>query len=159
MLSALPAGLWIVSLSCDLLYLGGAEADLWAPLALYTMVGGFVVALVAHVAIDAQRVRPVALDRDAREAVVLDQPARQLRAEVIELVRAVRGFAEQYDVRVGEQIEQLIDLVVAVDRACYPRHRLREFTYGNRHHDQTCRRQTWCQMSGYVATKFFQRVR
>ena len=73
--------------------------------------------------------------------------------------RAVRGFAEQYDVRVGEQIEQLINLVVAVDRACYPRHRLREFTYGNRHHDQTCRRQTWCQMSGYVATKFFQRVR
>ena len=45
MLSALPAGLWIVSLSCDLLYLGGAEADLWAPLALYTMMGGFVAAL------------------------------------------------------------------------------------------------------------------
>jgi uncharacterized membrane protein len=46
-LSAVPAGLWIVSLSCDLLYLGGAEADLWAPLALYTMVGGFLVALAA----------------------------------------------------------------------------------------------------------------
>lgn len=46
-LIALPAGLWIVSLSCDLLYLGGAEAELWAPLALYTLVGGFVVALAA----------------------------------------------------------------------------------------------------------------
>ena len=46
-LIALPAGLWIVSLFCDLLYLGGAEADLWSPLALYTMVGGFVVALAA----------------------------------------------------------------------------------------------------------------
>jgi len=44
-LSALPAGLWVVALSCDLLYLGGAEADLWAPLALYTMVAGFVVGL------------------------------------------------------------------------------------------------------------------
>jgi hypothetical protein len=37
--------LWICSLSCDLLYLGGAEAGLWAPLALYTMVAGFVVGL------------------------------------------------------------------------------------------------------------------
>ena len=37
--------MWIVSLSCDLLYLGGAEAELWVPLALYTMVGGFVAAL------------------------------------------------------------------------------------------------------------------
>jgi len=45
-LRALPAGLWIVSLSCDLLYLGGAEAGLWAPLALYSMVAGFVVGLV-----------------------------------------------------------------------------------------------------------------
>ena len=44
-LRALPAGLWICSLSCDLLYLGGAEADLWSPLALYAMVGGFVAAL------------------------------------------------------------------------------------------------------------------
>jgi len=45
-LIALPVGLWIVSLSCDLLYLGGAEAGLWAPLALYSMVAGFVVGLV-----------------------------------------------------------------------------------------------------------------
>ena len=48
-LIALPVGLWIVSLLCDLLYLGGAEADLWSPLALYTMVGGFVAALAAAV--------------------------------------------------------------------------------------------------------------
>ena len=48
-LIALPVGLWIVSLSCDLLYLGGAEADLWAPLALYIMMGGFVVALALAV--------------------------------------------------------------------------------------------------------------
>jgi uncharacterized membrane protein len=47
-LSAVPAGLWIVSLLCDLLYLGGAEADLWPRLAFYSMVGGFVAALAAR---------------------------------------------------------------------------------------------------------------
>lgn len=45
LLIALPVGLWVVSLLCDLLYLGGAEAELWSRLALYTMVGGFVGAL------------------------------------------------------------------------------------------------------------------
>jgi uncharacterized membrane protein len=49
LLAAIAVGLWIVSLFCDLLYLGGAEADLWSPLALYTMVGGFVAALAAAV--------------------------------------------------------------------------------------------------------------
>lgn len=49
LLAAIPVGLWIVSLFCDLLYLGGAEAALWSPLALYTLVGGLVVALAAAV--------------------------------------------------------------------------------------------------------------
>jgi uncharacterized membrane protein len=49
LLAAIPVGLWIVSLFCDLLYLGGAEAAIWSPLALYTLVGGFVVALAAVV--------------------------------------------------------------------------------------------------------------
>jgi uncharacterized membrane protein len=48
-LIALPVGLWVVSLFCDLLYVGGAEAAIWSPLALYTLVGGFVVALAAAV--------------------------------------------------------------------------------------------------------------
>lgn len=47
MLIVLPRGLWAFSLFCDLLYLGGGEAGLWSPLALYSMVGGFVVALAA----------------------------------------------------------------------------------------------------------------
>jgi uncharacterized membrane protein len=47
--AAIAVGLWIVSLFCDLLYLGGAEAALWSPLALYTMAGGLVVALAAAV--------------------------------------------------------------------------------------------------------------
>jgi uncharacterized membrane protein len=46
-LSTVPAGLWILSLFCDLLYLGGAEADLWPRLAFYSMVGGFAGALAA----------------------------------------------------------------------------------------------------------------
>jgi len=48
-LIALPVALWVVSLFCDLLYLAGAEAAIWSPLALYTLVGGFVVALAAAV--------------------------------------------------------------------------------------------------------------
>jgi hypothetical protein len=46
-LSATAASLWIVSLFCDLLYLGGAAAELWSPLALYTMLGGLAAALAA----------------------------------------------------------------------------------------------------------------
>jgi uncharacterized membrane protein len=47
MLIVLPLGLWVFSLFCDLLYLGGAEAQIWSWLALYSMVGGFVSALTA----------------------------------------------------------------------------------------------------------------
>jgi len=47
LLIALPVGLWVTSLLCDLLYLGGAAPELWPRLALYTMVGGFVAALTA----------------------------------------------------------------------------------------------------------------
>jgi len=45
LLIALPVGLWVASLLCDLLYLGGAAAELWSRLALYTMIGGFLGAL------------------------------------------------------------------------------------------------------------------
>src|SRR5687767_13902059 len=47
LLIVLPVGLWVFSLFCDLLYLGGAEAEIWSRLALYTMVGGFVGAFTA----------------------------------------------------------------------------------------------------------------
>jgi hypothetical protein len=39
----------VFSLFCDLLYLGGAEAEIWSRLALYTMVGGFIGAFTAVV--------------------------------------------------------------------------------------------------------------
>ena len=45
--AVLPVGLWVFSLMCDLLYLGGAEAELWPGLALYSMVAGFVCAFTA----------------------------------------------------------------------------------------------------------------
>jgi uncharacterized membrane protein len=49
MLVVVPAGLWVFSLFCDLLYLSGSEAELWSRLALYTMVGGFIGAFTAVV--------------------------------------------------------------------------------------------------------------
>ena len=47
LLVVLSVGLWVFSLGCDLLYLGGAEAEIWSRLALYSMVGGFVGAFTA----------------------------------------------------------------------------------------------------------------
>jgi uncharacterized membrane protein len=47
MLIVLPLGLWVFSMFCDLLYLGGAEAGIWSKLAFYAMVGGFVAALTS----------------------------------------------------------------------------------------------------------------
>lgn len=47
MLVVLPVALWSFSLFCDLLYLAGAEAEIWSRLALYTMVGGFIGAFTA----------------------------------------------------------------------------------------------------------------
>ena len=49
LLIVLSVGLWVFSLFCDLLYLGGAEAEIWSRLALYTMVGGFIGAFTAIV--------------------------------------------------------------------------------------------------------------
>lgn len=49
MLISFPIGLWIFSLVCDLVYLGGGQAGIWATVALYSMVGGFVGALAAAV--------------------------------------------------------------------------------------------------------------
>ena len=48
-LIAASGALWTGSLFCDLLYVGGAEAAIWSPLALYTLVAGFAAALAAAV--------------------------------------------------------------------------------------------------------------
>lgn len=46
---ALPIGLWIFSLACDLLQVTGHNADLWFTVAYITMAGGIVGALVAAI--------------------------------------------------------------------------------------------------------------
>jgi uncharacterized membrane protein len=49
MLIVFPIGLWIFSLSCDLIRLAGVPGDAWSTVALYTMVGGLIGALAAAV--------------------------------------------------------------------------------------------------------------
>jgi uncharacterized membrane protein len=49
MLVAVPIGLWVCSLVCDLVRAGGTSNDNWAVVALYTMVGGIAGALVAAI--------------------------------------------------------------------------------------------------------------
>lgn len=49
MLVAIPIGLWVMSLVCDLVRAGGSANDNWSVVALYTMVGGIAGALVAAI--------------------------------------------------------------------------------------------------------------
>jgi uncharacterized membrane protein len=49
MLIVFPIGLWIFSLVCDLIRLGGASGDAWSTVAFYSMVGGLIGALCAAV--------------------------------------------------------------------------------------------------------------
>ena len=47
MLVPIPIGLWIFSFVCDLFHAGGASAEAWTTVALYTMAGGIIGALLA----------------------------------------------------------------------------------------------------------------
>jgi len=49
MLVPIPIGLWIFSLVCDLFHAGGSANATWSAVALYTMGGGIVGALLAAV--------------------------------------------------------------------------------------------------------------
>ena len=49
MLVAIPIGLWVFSLVCDLVLLFGGTSENWAIVARYTMVGGIIGALIAAV--------------------------------------------------------------------------------------------------------------
>lgn len=49
MLVPIPIGLWLFSLVCDLIHAGGSTNPAWATVALYTMGGGIVGALLAAV--------------------------------------------------------------------------------------------------------------
>ena len=65
--------------------------------------------LVADVAVDRGGVGPVRLDRDDREAMLLDQPPRNRGARAVELRRTVARFAEQDDTGTGEPIERFAE--------------------------------------------------
>ena len=49
MLIVFPIGLWIFSLTCDLIRLAGAPGDAWSIVAFYSMVGGLIGALCAAI--------------------------------------------------------------------------------------------------------------
>jgi uncharacterized membrane protein len=49
MLVPIPIGLWIFSFVCDLIYLLGSKNPVWEQVALYTMIGGVIGALLAAV--------------------------------------------------------------------------------------------------------------
>ncbi|HEX6362403.1 MAG TPA: DUF2231 domain-containing protein [Albitalea sp.] len=49
MLVAMPIGLWVFSLVCDIVRATGSPNENWSVVALYTMVGGIVGALIAAV--------------------------------------------------------------------------------------------------------------
>ena len=49
MLVAIPIGLWVFSLVCDVVHQFGASSENWQIVALYTMVGGIIGALIAAV--------------------------------------------------------------------------------------------------------------
>ena len=49
MLVAIPIGLWVMSLVCDVVHATGSQNPNWQVVALYTMVGGVAGALVAAV--------------------------------------------------------------------------------------------------------------
>ena len=49
MLVTIPIGLWLFSLACDLVRVAGSGDPVWATLALYTMAGGIIGALLAAV--------------------------------------------------------------------------------------------------------------
>jgi uncharacterized membrane protein len=49
MLVAVPIGLWLFSLACDLIHVFGATSPNWEIVARYSMVGGIIGALVAAV--------------------------------------------------------------------------------------------------------------
>jgi uncharacterized membrane protein len=49
MLIVFPIGLWIFSLTCDLIRLAGGSGNAWSTVALFSMVGGLIGALLAAI--------------------------------------------------------------------------------------------------------------
>ncbi len=58
-----------------------------------------------YVAVDAQRIGPVALDGDRGESLLLDQPLGDLDTFAVELVRPMGCFADHDDTRVADALD------------------------------------------------------
>jgi uncharacterized membrane protein len=78
MLVAIPIGLWIFSLACDLIYLAGSDAQEWPVVAFYSMVGGLIGAVIAAIpgvidllSLTDTRVRRIALTHMTLNLVVV----------------------------------------------------------------------------------------
>ena len=63
-------------------------------------------ARVAHPPVYAVRIGPVRLGRDDVELFGLDEGGREVRADAIELIRAVRRLTDQNQTRIADEIEQ-----------------------------------------------------
>jgi hypothetical protein len=59
---------------------------------------------VTNVPVNGGGIGPIRFDRDDLEAVVLDQVAGDRRSSLVELRRAVAGFAQQNDAGLREAI-------------------------------------------------------
>ena len=64
-----------------------------------------------HVAIHPIRVGPIALDRNRGEAMLLDQTPGDAGALSVELVRSVRGLADEDEAPVTDEVEQRVVVV------------------------------------------------
>jgi len=69
---------------------------------------------VLDVSIGLVTVRPVALDGDERELLLLDEPGSQSRAPAVELRGPVGGFPDQDVFSVAESLDESIEVVRVV---------------------------------------------
>src|SRR5712671_2182571 len=73
-----------------------------APEVAERLLGIHIVAGIAYKPVDAVGVRPVRLNRDSRETLLLDEPFRDLRTLAVELVRSMGCLAEEHKARVAD---------------------------------------------------------
>src|SRR5258707_2518133 len=73
-----------------------------------------IIASALYVAVDAIRIRPVRFDRDRGKTFLLDQPLRDLRSRVIEVVRSVRSFSEKHETGVANQLHQRLIITASI---------------------------------------------
>jgi hypothetical protein len=58
-----------------------------------------------HIPVERCRIRPISLDRDNREAVLLYQMPRDCRPRAVELGRAMARLAQENDASIGKAVE------------------------------------------------------